>query len=87
MAVIRDSRVKQNVSEEVILADDLCPDGVRVVVYWSKMLVGMSVFVPCIDTQAAYLQAKQIMESKGWTFEHQVRTEDNKLGVRFWRTT
>ena len=33
--------------------DDLDPDGVKVVVDWGKMVVGASVFIPCINTQKA----------------------------------
>ena len=32
---------------------DLDPDGVRVVVNWHDVQVGMSVFIPCINTNKA----------------------------------
>lgn len=69
----------------VLKVDDLCPDRVRVVVMWDKMLIGSSVFVPCIDTQAAKNQATEITKRKGWEIDCQTRIEGKKLGVRIWR--
>lgn len=76
----------ETVDNGVLKLDDLAPDGVRVIVNWDKMLVGMSVFVPCINTEAARTQAQVIMLRKEWGMEHRVRTEGGKLGVRVWRT-
>jgi len=77
---------KGTVSRGVIKHDDLNPDGVRVVVNWEAMVIGASVFVPCINTALANKELKRIVGSKGWESETQVRIEDNKLGVRLWRT-
>ena len=77
---------KGTVSRGVIKYDDLNPDGVRVVVNWKAMVIGASVFVPCINTVLATKELKRIVGSKGWESETQVRIEDNKLGVRLWRT-
>ncbi len=77
---------KGTVSRGVIKYDDLNPDGVRVVVNWEAMVIGASVFVPCINTALATKELKRIVGSKGWESETQVRIEDNKLGVRLWRT-
>ncbi len=49
-------------------------------------MIGASVFVPCINTALATKELKRIVGSKGWESETQVRIEDNKLGVRLWRT-
>ena len=35
----------------VLRTYDLYPDGVRVVVKWDELQVGMSIFIPCINTQ------------------------------------
>ena len=41
--------------------DDLDPDGVKIIVDWGKMVVGASVFVPCINTQKATTQCKNML--------------------------
>ena len=35
----------------VLKVDDLNPDGVRIVVKWDDMVVGASVFIPCVKTE------------------------------------
>ena len=65
--------------------DDLNPDKVKVIVEWDKMLVGASVFVPCIDTDKAKQQISKIATLKGWTLETRVRIENEMFGVRIWR--
>lgn len=67
-------------------ANDLHPDDVRIVVDWDSMEVGMSVFVPCINTTKAKNQITRITKDRGWKMETQVRIEDGKLGVRTWRS-
>ena len=69
----------------VLKADDLNPDGVRIVVDWDNMVTSSSVFILCIDTQAAVRQIKNIAKTKGWDIKTNVRVENNKLGVRIWR--
>ena len=66
--------------------DDLNPDKVKVVVDWDKMVVGASVFVPCVDTDKAKQQIKKIAEMKEWAVEVRVRIENDMFGVRIWRT-
>ncbi len=75
----------KNQSSDVLKVDDLCPDGIRVVVAWDSMVVGASIFVPCINTETARTQAACVMKDRGWSVTSRVRTEDNKLGVRIWR--
>ena len=65
---------------------DIDPDGIKVVVNWDKMVIGASVFVPCINTQKAIDQCKNIFKRKCWQLEIRVIIQDNKLGVRIWRT-
>jgi len=49
------------------------------------MTTGSSVFILCINTQAALHSLGKIAKDKGWQIETQVRTENKKLGVRMWR--
>ena len=65
--------------------DDLCPDGVRVVVDWEKFKIGTSFFVHCVDTEQARKEVKDIAERKGWKITSRLRIEDEHFGVRFWR--
>ncbi len=66
--------------------DDLNPDGVKVVVVWERMVVGASVFIPCVNTLRATHQAKGIAELKSWRIEVRTRIENKMFGVRIWRT-
>tara|TARA_R100000426_G_C4785350_1_gene96367 strand:+ start:78 stop:299 length:222 start_codon:yes stop_codon:yes gene_type:complete len=71
---------------EVIKTHDLHPDGVRVVVNWSGMVVGSSLFVPCINTHKALKQVKELFAEFGWKHTAKVVVNNSKLGVRIWRT-
>jgi hypothetical protein len=66
--------------------DDLYPDGVQVVVHWDNMEIGMSVFIPCINTQKAVTQAKKVFKNRKWQIKHKIKIENSKLGIRIWRT-
>jgi hypothetical protein len=66
--------------------DELHPDGVRIQVPWDRMVIGASIFIPCIDTNKAIKQVNRIFKSKEWSVEHRVKVERGKLGVRIWRT-
>tara|TARA_R110000782_G_scaffold209064_2_gene297316 strand:+ start:197 stop:400 length:204 start_codon:yes stop_codon:yes gene_type:complete len=44
------------------------------------MVTGSSVFILCINTQAAVHNLVKIAEDKGWQVEIEVRTENKKLG-------
>ena len=66
--------------------DDVAPDGIRVVIKWTDMVVGASMFIPCINTDKVLTETTQISHTKGMTLEHKVRIEKGRLGVRFWRT-
>jgi hypothetical protein len=49
------------------------------------MVTSSSVFIQCINTQAALHSLVKIAKDKGWQVETQVCIENNKLGVRMWR--
>ena len=66
--------------------DDINPDTVKIIVQWDKMVVGASVFIPCIDTEKAKQQLEKVAELKSWQVAMRVRIEDEMFGVRIWRT-
>ena len=74
------------IRQGILKLNDLCPDGVRIIVNWDNMVTSSSVFILCVNTQVAIEQAKKITTARGWQTENQVRVEDGKLGVRIWRT-
>jgi phosphoribosylamine-glycine ligase len=69
----------------VLKTDDLNPDGVRIVVAWDELVVGASVFIPCINTEEAMRQAAKIVVGKDFKTEARVVIEDEILGIRIWR--
>ncbi len=70
----------------VLRNHDFYPDGVRITVEWEAMQVGTSIFIPCIDTEKAKKQVKQVFLEKKWQFLTKIRVENKCLGVRVWRT-
>tara|TARA_R110000782_G_scaffold99484_1_gene185187 strand:+ start:347 stop:502 length:156 start_codon:yes stop_codon:yes gene_type:complete len=50
------------------------------------MVVGASVFIPCVDNVKAKEQLHRIVEAKGWKAEIRTRIENKMFGVRIWRT-
>ena len=70
----------------MLKTNDIDPDGIKVVVNRDKMVIGASIFIPCINTQKAIDQCKNIFKRKCWQLEIRVIIQDNKLGVRIWRT-
>lgn len=71
---------------EAIRLYDLYPDDVRIVIDWDAWGVGMSVFVPCLNTDSAVKHATAAAALKGHTITCRVRIESQQLGVRIWRT-
>ena len=69
----------------VLRQDDLNPDGIKIRVNWEHMLISYSVFILCINTQAAVKQVKDIAKQKNWKVETRVVIENEKLGIRVWR--
>jgi hypothetical protein len=65
---------------------DIDPDGLRVIINWDSMRVGMSVFIPCVNTDKALRQLKNVLALKEWQYETRIVIEDSMLGVRVWRT-
>jgi len=74
-------------SDRVYYVDDLHPDGVRIVVNWDDVVVGSSIFVPCINTTVARSQAQNVAARRKWTIKVTPRIENQLFGVRIWRTT
>jgi hypothetical protein len=72
--------------QKPLKVDDLNPDGVKVIVDWSSMVVGASVFIPCVDTEKTKQQVVKIAALKTWQIEMRVRIEDEMFGLRIWRT-
>lgn len=66
--------------------DDLAPDGVKIIVDWDAMVVGASIFTPCVNTVKAKKQFLDIAQRKNWNVEVRVRIENEMFGVRMWRT-
>jgi hypothetical protein len=50
------------------------------------MVVGASVFIPCINNVKARKQLLDIAQRKNWQIETRVRIENGMFGVRMWRT-
>ena len=70
----------------VVKLDDLTPDGVHIVVDWEAMVIGSSVFIPCINTDKAIQQLKTIcVNRKGWDIRAKGVIENPHVGVRVWR--
>ena len=40
----------------VLKISDLNPDGVRIIVAWDELVIGASVFIPCINTEEAIIK-------------------------------
>lgn len=65
--------------------DDLNPDGVKITVQWDKLVVGASVFIPCINTEKARTQLKNIAKMKQYETIVKICIENGVWGVRMWR--
>lgn len=63
----------------------VCPDGIEILVNWKELEVGMSVFVPAINTKELKKQLKDAAFFQNMTIESRDMIENKKLGVRFWR--
>ena len=73
------------VYQKPLRTDDLNPDKIKVVVRWDDMVVGASVFIPCIDTEKAKQQVEKVVAAKSWQVETRVRIENKMFGLRIWR--
>ena len=63
------------IRQGVLKIHDLCPDGVRIIVNWEHMVTSSSVFIQCINTQAALHDLERIAKDKGWEIEAHTRIE------------
>ena len=69
------------VSDTVLKLHDINPDGLRIVVDWGAMVVGSSIFIPCVNTTEAIQQVKKIcVVDMGWDIE--VRTVVKTRGIK-----
>ena len=66
--------------------DDINPDTIKIIIQWDDMVVGASVFVPCVDNVRAKEQLLAIATRKKWSVEMRVKIENKIFGVRMWRT-
>ena len=73
------------IRQGILKSGDLSPDGVRIIVNWNNMVTSSSVFILCINTDKCVRQVEKIAKRKGWTIKNQIKVENSKLGVRFWR--
>lgn len=65
---------------------DIDADGVRIVVDWGAMVVGSSVFIPCINTDKALQQIKRIcVDEMEWDVVAKAVISGSHIGVRVWR--
>lgn len=60
----------------------LTHDGVKILVPWSEMRVGDSVFIPTWNTEKLYEQLKRVVPFR---YRAESRIEDGYRGVRIWR--
>ena len=72
--------------QKVLKIEDLNPDGIRIVVNWDELKVSGSVFIPCVDTEKTKDQVSTVASLRQWGVKHEVRVENNLLGLRIWRT-
>lgn len=70
----------------VLRINDIDPDGVRVAAPWEDLRVGMSFFVPCINTAKCIKQADEVAANLGYSLAYRTRVEGEKFGLRIWRT-
>tara|TARA_R110000803_G_scaffold10912_10_gene33218 strand:+ start:750 stop:959 length:210 start_codon:yes stop_codon:yes gene_type:complete len=64
---------------------DISPDGVRVVIDWSKFVPGTSVFIPAINTNKAVEHLLKAVRIDKEHITKRVCIENGKYGVRVWR--
>ena len=62
------------------------PDGVRIEVDWERFSLGSSVFIPCINTVKASQQVKYVTAGMNMLVQITTRAENNRWGIRVWRT-
>ena len=74
-------------NDTVLKLHDINPDGLRIVVDWGAMVVGSSIFIPCVNTTEAIQQVKKIcVVDMGWDIEVRTVVKTPYLGIHVWRT-
>lgn len=71
----------------LVRLDDLHPDGIRIVVDWSRFTPGSSIFVPCLNVELCDKQVSAIAARKKWRISTKIWVDHNRLGLRVWRIT
>ena len=64
----------------------LNPDGIELDVDWDLFTIGSSVFIPCVNTIRASRQVKHITAKMNMLVQVTTREENEKWGIRVWRT-
>ena len=54
---------------KILRTYEIAPDGVRIEINWDNMNIGTSIFVPCINTEAATQEVAKICAEKGWQLQ------------------
>ena len=70
-----------------IRTTEIAPDGVRILIPWGDILLGESIFIPCIRVDKCQRQVDSAADQFAMTFVGRVRIENGMLGLRLWRTT
>ncbi len=73
-------------SQGVLKIHDVNPDGIRIVLKWDTFVPGSSMFVPCVNTHECIRQLKNITKNKKLCVVTKIVVENERLGVRIWRT-
>ena len=63
----------------------MTPDGVPIVVEWSLLEVGTSVFIPAVNVNKLQEQIRAVTRRTGMVLKGFPRVEAGKYGMRFWR--
>lgn len=64
--------------------NEIYPDGVGIQVDWDNLQVGMSIFIPCVNTKKAKSMTRTIFKRRGWE-GYYADWYGNLYGLRVWR--
>jgi hypothetical protein len=59
--------------------------GLTLRINWSKFIVGASIFIPCLDTEAALASIVPTLRRLRYRIKHQVAIDKGIYGLRIWR--
>lgn len=54
-------------------------------VNWAKFKVGASIFIPCLDTDAALAEVIKVTKRLHYKVRHRVAVDEGIYGLRVWR--